>query len=536
MKPSSRERLTKFVLVPALIVAVAVLGYFTLRTTLRLDQLRKQAVLEATLGLATEKATRLDRLLIDQDNTVMAIAEPQNFQTISERWLPTARRETPTVRAIALLDESHQVLTWVSRASPLWEEEDAFRLLLLERMQPEMDWSHLPYDELRHLHKSYGGQSYLVSYWKREWLGRTYFGAAWHDMGRVVRETFPLVYGDPAAPLQHRVNVVDEEGRNIFGPPLRTGEFTVGVRFPTTLYNWRVQVSPISGEAIAEGVQRRHRLELVLVSLSFLVIVAGAIAIIVTLERERKLSTLRNDFVANVSHELKTPLALVRMFAEMLHSGRVANDAKRTEYLSIIMNESERLSGLIENVLDFAKLERGRGKLEFEQVALEDVVGETLEGLKFRAEQLKVEIRLEIASPLSAIEVDPRAVSMALTNLVDNALKYAPESRTIDIRLVQTDRVVRLEVEDEGNGVNVADREKIFERFERGDPAKRGQIRGSGIGLALVKHVAESHGGRAWVEDGHKPASNGPGQERGARFCMEFPRRTRLARDSRLLR
>jgi two-component system, OmpR family, phosphate regulon sensor histidine kinase PhoR len=515
MKRLTRSQVTKYVVIPVIVVAVAVLGYFTIKTTMRLDQLRKQAVLEATLGLALEKATRLDRILVDQDNTIMAIAEPEVFEHVGERWLPTARRETPTVRAVTLLDSSFQVLTWVSRAASNWEEEDAFRMLLLQRIRFDLELEKLGPDQLRHLHRSYGEQSYLISYWKRRWEGKEYLVVAWHDIGRVVRETFPVVYGE--AQSAQRVNVVDEEGRNVFGPPLRTGEFTVGVRFPTTLYNWRVQVSPGSGEALAQGVKSRHRLELVLVALSFLAIVAGAIVVVVSLERERKLSLMRSEFVANVSHELKTPLALVRMFAEMLQSGRVHTEEKKQEYLGIIMQESERLTALIENVLDFAKLERGPARLELEDGDINTVVRAAVDALRFRTEQNAAELRLECSDAIGPLPLDERAVAMAITNLVDNAMKYgiSEKERTIVVRTKTVRGGVQVDVEDRGGGVALADRARIFERFERGDPSARGQTRGSGIGLAIVKYVAESHRGKAWVET--------PEGDVGARFCMFFP-------------
>jgi len=512
-----RDRLKVFVLLPAVVVAVGVLAYFTFRTTLQVDTLRQESVVGATIGLATEKANRIDRQIIDQDNVVVAIADPSRLEELAERWLPTARRETPGVRAIVVLDDNRTVLAFASRASGAFAEEEAFRRLLTERMSADMDLGTQPPDQLRHLHRDYAGQSWLLSYWQRLHAGRRYLVIAWHDIGRIVRETLPTLASDPPSAAHEplpvarssaasRVNVVDEEGRIIFGPPLRTGEFTVGVRFPTTLYNWRVQVSPQASEEIASRVENRRLLEVTMVSLSAIVIIIGAIAIILVSEKERRVSALKSEFVANVSHELKTPLALVRMFAEMLQTGRVASDAKRQEYLDIIVRESERLSALIENVLDFAKLERGRESYELAEGDVGDAVIRAANVYRYRAERDGVNLVVEVESGLPAASIDERAIQLAVTNLVDNALKYAPGGEEIIVRVRQEDDAVRVDVVDRGPGVPAEDRQRIFDRFVRlpSRPQKAGEapVRGSGIGLALVKHIAESHGGRAWVESG----------------------------------
>lgn len=527
-----RERLKQFVLLPLVVVAVGILAYFTFRTTLQIDTLRQQSVLEATLGLATEKANRVDRQIIDQDNVVMAVADPARLEVLAERWLPTAQRETPSVRAVLVLDETRTVLAFASRATGALAEEEGFRRLLVDRMLGDMELGAQAPDELRHLHREYAQQSYLVSYWQRMHEGHRYFVMAWHDIGRIVRETLPMLSAEPTTPGAHdpprspssaasRVNVVDEEGRIIYGPPLRSGEFTVGVRFPTTLYNWRVQVSPLASEELASRVQNRRLLEITMVSLSCIVIVVGAIAIVLVAAKERKISSLKSEFVANVSHELKTPLALVRMFAEMLQSGRVSSDAKQKEYLDIIVRESERLSALIENVLDFARLERGRGSYEFAEADVGDAVTRAANVYRYRAEREGVTLVLEVEPALPHARIDERAIQLAVVNLVDNALKYAPGGERIIIRACGHDGGVRIDVRDQGPGIAPEDRARIFERFVRltssrdrddkggerpasplGRSARPPQspARGSGIGLALVKHIAESHGGRAWVE------------------------------------
>jgi two-component system phosphate regulon sensor histidine kinase PhoR len=526
-----RDSLASIVVLPAVLVAVGILAYFTFRTTLQVERLRQQAVLEATLGLANEKAARLDQRIIEQDDVIFAIADPTRITEIPARWLPTAQRETPTVRAVVVLDENRTVIAFASRAGGAFADEEAFRRLLVQRMCGDMELGKLPPDELRHLHHEYRGQSYLVSYWQRvapaprikdgegdeaseadegtdasNGRSRRYIVVAWYDLGRIVRDAMPSLFSEAATPS--RVNVVDEGGRIIFGPPLRSGEFTVGVRFPTTLYGWRLQVSPSASDELTSRVRNRALLELVMVVLSCGIIVLGVATTLIATARERRTSALKSEFVANVSHELKTPLALVRMFGEMLQSGRVTSEAKRQQYLDIIMSESERLSALIENVLDFARVERGRQPYELAEGSVGDAVSQAVNVYRHRAESEGIGLVADIERDLPRTRIDERAIQLAVINLIDNALKYAPGSGVVTVRASREDGAIVVRVIDRGPGVPAEERERIFERFVRGSSSRnaadpRGdarRVRGSGIGLALVKHIAESHGGRAWVE------------------------------------
>jgi two-component system, OmpR family, phosphate regulon sensor histidine kinase PhoR len=197
-----RDRLAFYILLPAVLAAVGILAYFTFRTTLQVERLRQQSVLEATLGLASEKADRLDKRIIEQDNVVFAIADPARLTELTSRWLPTAPRETPTVRAILVLDgdAAHDVLAFASRAGGAFAEEEAFRRLLVQRMCGDMELAKQAPDELRHLHHMYRGQSYLVSYWQRVVEGRRYLIVAWHDIGRIVKDSMPTAASSTARP------------------------------------------------------------------------------------------------------------------------------------------------------------------------------------------------------------------------------------------------------------------------------------------------------------------------------------------------
>src|SRR5215468_8111042 len=320
-----REKLYYFALVPAIVLAVLVLGGLSLRTTLQIEKARRQTVFDATLTLADERVDSLEKLIIAQDNVVAAHVDLVSLSTISRRWLPTAARETPSVRAILVLDmdhDAHDVLAFASRAPG--PEDDAFRRLLVTRLFPQMNFGGTV-EELRHLHQALDGQSLLLSYWQRTFLGQRYLVVAWHDMPRLVHDVMPRLYRDIGRG-NSRMNVVDEEGRIVFGPPIKGGEFTVGRAFPTTLYNWRLQAALASAEQLGPNVERQRVMEIGIVGLAALVAITGIVIVVMASVKERRLAALKSDFVANVSHELKTPLSLVRMFGEMLLEGRIGSE------------------------------------------------------------------------------------------------------------------------------------------------------------------------------------------------------------------
>lgn len=487
-------------MLPALVVGVLVLTGVTFRNSFQLEELRERSVLEATHLLALEKADRIDKRIVEQDDIVAASVDPSAWDETTTEWLRTASLRTPTVRAVLILDLStpdREVIAFASRGTD-GREDERFRRVLVGRFLDELRLEAAPRRELRHLHRNHADQSHLVSYWERVEGDRRYLVVAWHDVGRIVHELFPPLVerGDQ----QSRVNVVDEQGRIVFGPPSSRDRLTVGRQFATTLYKWTLNVSMSSAAELARAVERRRVLEMVMVGLSALVVLAGMALILVAAARERRLAALKSDFVANVSHELKTPLSLVRMFAELLDSGRVESEAKRKQYLGIIVSESERLGALIENVLDFAKVERGRAAYEFEDANVGDVVGRALEVCRPRLEREGKRLEFTVAPGIPRTRVDERALEIAVINLLDNALKYAPEGNAVRVDVSAERDAIAVRVTDDGPGIAPEDAKRIFERFVRGRAGAGRKVRGSGIGLALVKHIAEAHGGTARVE------------------------------------
>lgn len=503
-------------LVPAIVVAVVILGAVALRTTIQVERARQQTVIEATLALANDRADRLDKLIVSQDNAVLAHVEEGSLATLSRRWLPNSARETPTVRAIVIIDAEspdREVVSFTSARAPT-AEDDAFRRTLLTKLWRELNFAP-PVDELRHLHMVAGGQSMLVSYWQRTLAGRRHVVVAWHEVPRIVHDVLPSLFKDTE--VGSRMNVIDEDGRIVFGPPVTVGELTVGRPFPTTLYNWRLQVALTSAEDLRQKAEKQRLLELAIVGFAGLVAIAGIVIVVVGAMQERRVAQLKSDFVANVSHELKTPLALVRMFGELLLLDRVTTDEKRKQYLGIIVSESERLTALIENVLDFAKVERGKAAYELAPTNLVDVVTRAVEVYRYRAEREGVEVRVTTDESVPTLSLDARALELAVINLLDNALKYGKEGGVVDVAVRARQRGVEIEIADRGPGIEPEEQARIFERFVRGRRASEHQVRGSGIGLALVKHIAEAHGGSVRVKS---PTLEGT---HGSSFTIRLP-------------
>jgi signal transduction histidine kinase len=232
------------------------------------------------------------------------------------------------------------------------------------------------------------------------------------------------------------------------------------------------------------------------------------------ISREMNLARLKSDFVANVSHELRTPLALIRLYAETLELGRITSKEKYQEYFRIIREESERLSALINNILDFSRIEAGRKEYEFKETDLSELVRSTLDTYRFQIEQNGFAFEENISKDIPPVNVDREAIARSLLNLVNNALKYSKDKKFIGVNLYRANGSVKLEVQDHGIGIPQAEQEKIFEKFYRcGDPLVH-NVKGSGLGLSLVRHIARAHGGDVKVESA---------PEMGSKFTIALP-------------
>jgi signal transduction histidine kinase len=254
-------------------------------------------------------------------------------------------------------------------------------------------------------------------------------------------------------------------------------------------------------------------------------------------QQERRLGELKSNFVSSVSHELRAPIASVRLLAESLERGKIAEPQKQNEYFRFIVQECVRLSSLIENVLDFSRIEQGRKQYEFESTDLAALIRETIQLMEPYATEKGVVLELDAANheagaPILEINVDGRAIQQALVNLIDNAVKHSPPGEKVVIKLSsnlpmesaetvsgepgpgQPERRVAITVEDHGPGIPAGEQGKIFELFYRRGSELRRETQGVGIGLSIVKHIVEAHGGRVVVQ-------SAVGQ--GSRFTIDLP-------------
>jgi signal transduction histidine kinase len=230
--------------------------------------------------------------------------------------------------------------------------------------------------------------------------------------------------------------------------------------------------------------------------------------------KEMALARLKSDFVSNVSHELRTPLALIRLYAETLELGRITTKEKKQEYYRIVRKESERLTALINNILDFSRIEAGRKEYEFRETDIGELVRNTLESYRYQIEQQGFTFEQNIDPNLPTVQVDREAIARALVNLVNNALKYSDNEKFLGVNLYRTKGALKLEVADRGIGITRREQSKIFEKFYRtGDPLVH-NTKGSGLGLSLVRHITQAHGGEVEVE-------STPGK--GSKFTLSLP-------------
>jgi two-component system phosphate regulon sensor histidine kinase PhoR len=268
---------------------------------------------------------------------------------------------------------------------------------------------------------------------------------------------------------------------------------------PQPLQDYRVVAVALGEDPVAQASTRNRVVYAVLLVIFYLTLALGVVFTARALYREAQLSHLKTDFVSLVSHELRTPLTSIRMFIETMLLGRITDPQQTREVLGVLAKETERLSDLIERVLDWSRIESGRKWYERTPVPVADVLNTSLTAFRAQTLDAQMTLRTEVPPDLPRVEVDPDAIAGAVLNLLQNAFKYTGEDKQIAVRARHERRAVVIEVEDNGVGIPPRDRKRIFERFYRVDNLLTRRTAGSGLGLAIARRIVEAHGGRIHV-------------------------------------
>jgi signal transduction histidine kinase len=310
--------------------------------------------------------------------------------------------------------------------------------------------------------------------------------------------------------------VLDDGGQQVFthqhdgdtGTRHRGRRYLAQAELDDVFPGWRVRITYANASGFAWS-KRILGLQTVLLALALGLVVLGTLFTIRFSLRQMELSRLKSHFVSNITHELKTPLAAIRLYTETLQQGRVRDRTESNRFLAIIHKETVRLTALINNILDFARIEDGRRRYHFAPASVGDVVREVADAYAYQLRESGCTLSLDIESELPVTSIDRDAIGQAVLNLLDNAVKYSRDDKRIEVTVTTEaavgavaggGREIVIRVRDHGVGIPAAEQEQIFEAFYRVEKGLQHDVKGSGLGLAVVQHVVEAHGGGVSVE------------------------------------
>ena len=308
--------------------------------------------------------------------------------------------------------------------------------------------------------------------------------------------------------------IIDDSGRFVIGVTQPEGKpfgaAFVGEHFP----GWKAELY-FKHDDIFEEAERKQRATYIWAGtlMIVLMLVAGGFAS-QAVGRQMKLNRLKNDFIATVSHELKTPLSSMRVLADTLLEGNYKDQKQATEYLQLICKENKRLSGLIDNFLTFSRMERNKQAFEIVKTSPASIARAAADALKTKFNKGRCEFKVEIGEDLPDVSADYDAMVTVLVNLLDNAYKYSNDDKHIELRVFTEDDSVCFSIVDNGIGMSPRSIKKIFKRFYQVDRSLSRHAEGCGLGLSITKFIVDAHKGSISVE-------SSPGE--GSTFTVKLP-------------
>jgi signal transduction histidine kinase len=344
---------------------------------------------------------------------------------------------------------------------------------------------------------------------------RNFCGGFCWDLAYVKEKIIPNVLAKISEESGLRFRIVQEGIPNsLLGNETSTSNDSLTLSFREFPLPWKLLVTQPAFKDLERSARRESFIYGSLLAVIVVLMLLGALLIVRDISREAETTRVKTEFVYNISHELKTPLTLIRLYSETLQRKEDLPEKEKKEAYEIITKESERLSHLINNVLDFSRIEMGRKEFNFRKGNLTKVTRDTLESYRYHLEKKGFTVTSNIASDLPEVDFDEEAIASVLVNLLSNAMKFSPEKKEVTVKLFRDEENAFLKVEDKGIGIASKDIERIFGRFYRSEHHIVSETRGSGLGLTLVKHIVEAHGGTIEVES--EP-------EKGSVFTIMLP-------------
>lgn len=264
--------------------------------------------------------------------------------------------------------------------------------------------------------------------------------------------------------------------------------------------NYQLGIEPI-GQTIDDLINNRIRRNILLIVLIDLLLIAGALLIYRNIKHNVELAQIKSDFISNVSHEIRTPLALISMYIETLDMGRVKSEEKRNEYYKIILDETARLSAMVNKILSFSQIEKGKKQYNLEHANLNTIVDEIYSTYKHHLDRMGFAHELIKNESLPNTLLDTEAIKDALRNIIDNAVKYSSDTKKIEIQTGESPNKIFVRVTDEGIGISDRDKKLIFDKFYRVTEENLAhKAKGTGLGLTIVQHIMDAHNGKINLE------------------------------------
>ncbi len=273
----------------------------------------------------------------------------------------------------------------------------------------------------------------------------------------------------------------------------------------------------LTGNTLNDLVKKRVRTVILLVILFNVLIIFGIWFLYINVKKEMELAKIKSDFVSNVSHELRTPLAMISMYSETLMMDRIKDEEKKKEYYEVIQLETNRLNGIVNNILSFSRIENNKRGYSFKNENLNDIIKEVIHVYKYELQNKGFDVEINLDDKLSKLILDKEAVKEAIINLISNSIKYSDEDKYLEVSTSEDRLYQYIELSDHGIGISEKDQKQIFDKFYRVRAENLAyKAQGSGLGLSIVKHIMEAHRGNIKVESKLGEGSN---------FKLIFPKK-----------